>query len=75
MNIEANDFNLEATLDSGQVFGFLKRIILAIEWLLVPLIIVFLSALPALDAQTRLMFGRYMEFWVTDKKRRSQTAI
>ena len=49
---------------------FLKRIGLAMEWLLVPLIVTFLSALPALDAQTRLMFGRYMEFWVTDKERR-----
>ncbi len=41
----------------------------AMEWLLVPVTAVFLSALPALDAQTRLMMGRYMEFWVTDKKR------
>ena len=49
----------------------LKRIGFALEWLLVPFIVVFLSAIPALDAQTRLMFGRYMEFWVTDKKRSS----
>lgn len=47
----------------------LKRIGFALEWLLVPLIVVLLSALPALDAQTRLMLGRYMEFWVTDKDR------
>jgi hypothetical protein len=33
-------------------------------------IVVFLSALPALDAQTKLMFGKYMEFWVTEKKRK-----
>lgn len=44
------------------------RIILVFEWLLIPLIVSFLGALPALDAQTRLMFGRYMEFWVTEKK-------
>jgi cellulose synthase/poly-beta-1,6-N-acetylglucosamine synthase-like glycosyltransferase len=49
----------------------LKRIILALEWVLVPAVAVFLSALPALDAQTRLMLGRYMEFWVTDKRRTS----
>ncbi len=47
-----------------------KRIGFALQWLLVPLTIIFLSALPALDAQTRLMFGRYMTFWVTDKKRK-----
>ncbi len=41
----------------------------AFEWLLVPVTAIFLSAIPALDAQTRLMLGRYMEFWVTDKKR------
>lgn len=46
----------------------LKKIGFAFEWLLVPLIATFLSALPALDAQTRLMFGRYMEFWVAHKR-------
>ncbi|MBF0532514.1 MAG: glycosyltransferase [Candidatus Omnitrophica bacterium] len=39
------------------------------EWLFIPAIVILLSAIPALDAQTRLMFGRYMEFWVTDKFR------
>jgi len=39
------------------------------EWLLIPVVLLFLSALPALDAQTRLLFGRYMEFWVTEKYR------
>lgn len=46
-----------------------ERVFLALEWLLIPFIVSFLGALPALDAQTRLMFGRYMEFWVTEKKR------
>ena len=50
--------------------GLTKRLILIVEWLFVPVIVVFLSALPALDAQTRLMFGRYMEFWVTEKRRK-----
>ncbi|MFC1570215.1 glycosyltransferase [Candidatus Omnitrophota bacterium] len=48
----------------------LKRIGFALQWVLIPLTIVFLSALPALDAQTRLMMGRYMTFWVTDKSRK-----
>ncbi|MBF0479425.1 MAG: glycosyltransferase family 2 protein [Candidatus Omnitrophica bacterium] len=41
-----------------------------LEWLTIPFVLVGLSALPALDAQTRLMFGKYMEFWVTDKSRK-----
>lgn len=46
-----------------------KTLLHAGEWLLIPVVVLVLSALPALDAQTRLMFGKYMEFWVTDKYR------
>jgi len=46
----------------------LKRIVFAIQWLTIPFIAIFLSAIPALDAQTRLMLGKRMEFWVADKK-------
>lgn len=49
---------------------FLKRLILAFEWLFVPLVFTFFSTLPALDAQTRLMRGEAMEFQITEKKRR-----
>jgi len=48
----------------------LKRIAHVFEWLLIPPISVLFGAIPALDAQTRLMLGKYMEFWVTVKKRR-----
>jgi hypothetical protein len=41
----------------------------AVEWSMIPFILFFLGSLPALDAQTRLMFGKYMEFWITDKHR------
>ena len=47
------------------------KILHAFEWLLVPVIFILLSAMPALDAQTRLMLGRHMEFWVTDKRRKN----
>jgi len=50
-------------------YRWLLKILHAIEWLMVPLILVVFSALPALHAQTRLMLGKYLEFWVTDKKR------
>jgi cellulose synthase/poly-beta-1,6-N-acetylglucosamine synthase-like glycosyltransferase len=48
---------------------WLKKLGHAFEWLLVPAIAIFLSAIPALDAQTRLMRGKYLEFWVTEKTR------
>ncbi len=53
-------------------YPFLVKIGHALEWLLIPFILVFLSALPALDAQTRLMFGKYLEFWVSDKGKRNR---
>ncbi|MDD2822632.1 MAG: glycosyltransferase [Candidatus Daviesbacteria bacterium] len=40
-----------------------------IQWVLIPVIMVSISALPAIDAQTRLMFGNYMEFRTTVKAR------
>ena len=38
-----------------------------IHWLLIPPITFFCSALPALDAQIRLMLNRRMEYRVTEK--------
>ncbi|MCD6271022.1 glycosyltransferase family 2 protein [bacterium] len=41
------------------------------EWLLLPFTMFIFTSLPALDAQTRWIFGRYMTFWVTPKFRKS----
>ncbi len=46
-----------------------KKIWSYIQWLLVPIILVTISALPAIDAQTSLMFGKKLEFRVTNKTR------
>ncbi len=50
-------------------FTLFWTLIHGLEWFLVPFILVFLSAMPALDAQTRLMLNRRMEFWISDKRR------
>lgn len=39
------------------------------QWALVPFISAFLGSFPSLDAQTRLMLGRYLYFQTTPKKR------
>jgi hypothetical protein len=50
-------------------YGFLKSLTMVFQWLLLPLSIIFFGAIPGLHAQTRLMLGKYMGFFVTPKKR------
>lgn len=38
-----------------------------LQWAIFPIVSVFFSSLAAIDAQTRLMFGRYLEYQVTNK--------
>lgn len=40
-----------------------------IQWLLIPIVLVTISTIPAIDAQTSLMIGRYLEYRVTTKVR------
>ena len=47
-----------------------KNLSMVLQWLLVPITVIFFGAIPALDAQTRLMLGKYMGFWITPKERR-----
>jgi len=46
-----------------------KRLMMFLEWAVLPIIIVIFGSLPGLEAQTRLMFGKYLGFFVTPKHR------
>lgn len=37
------------------------------QWLLMPVASLLMAVLPGLDAQTRLMLGKRLEYWVTEK--------
>lgn len=43
--------------------------IMLLQWILLPISLVFVSAIPAIDAVTHLMFGKYLGFNISQKKR------
>jgi len=45
-----------------------KFVEMILQWVLMPIQAIFFSSFPAIDAQTRLMLGKYLGFRVTDKK-------
>lgn len=47
-----------------------RRVALLLQWILVPFVTLAFSATAAIDAQTRLMLGKYLAFQVTPKSRR-----
>lgn len=46
-----------------------RYITIVLQWALLPFSLIFVSAIPAIDAITRLMFGKYLGFNVSQKKR------
>lgn len=50
--------------------GPIKKITILLQWIFLPAILIIFGSFPALDAQVRLMLGKYMGFWVTEKIRK-----
>lgn len=48
-----------------------RYLMMVLQWLLLPVTMVAISALPAIDAVTHLMVGKYLGFNVSQKKRRT----
>ena len=51
-------------------YGKYKLVIFSFGWLLFPIMMIFFTSFPALEAQTRWMIGKYMGFWPTEKIRK-----
>ncbi len=51
-------------------YGRFEYLVFGFGWVLFPFMMIFFTSFPALDAQTRLMLGKYMGFWVTEKVRK-----
>jgi len=51
-------------------YGKWKYLAMVAQWLLIPFTLIFFGAFPSIEAQVRLMFGRYLGFWSTEKFRK-----
>jgi len=57
--------------DRPKNYGRVRSIGMVVQWVLVPVFSLIILAMPAIEAQTRLMIGKPLErFWVTPKYRK-----
>lgn len=52
-------------------YGKHRLLWMVLQWMSLPFTIILFGGFPGLEAQTRLMLGKYLGFWVTPKVRRN----
>ena len=53
-------------------YTLFRHVIMILQWVLLPISTIFFGSIVALDAQTRLMLGKYMGFFLTPKGRKQR---
>jgi hypothetical protein len=51
-------------------YGKWRHASMLLQWLFLPVTLIFFGSLPALESQTRLIINKPLGFWVTDKIRK-----
>jgi len=59
--------DIKARPERPKTYSLARTPLLFFQWFLIPIVSFFFSSLPGLDAHTRLLFGKRLEYKVTEK--------
>jgi len=52
-----------------RAYSWINYIVMIVQWVVFPITMIIFGSIPAIDAQTRLMLGKYLGFFITEKKK------